>query len=122
MGNKERIRHLTAGDAGYHGAHSATSTPPPPLTATAAAAHTPTTLPPPAARHVTVEGGKMYYCWTHGLSQHSNHTSLTCLNKASGHQDDATAFRMRGGDNTISSGRPRQLNNTTAAAAPSTTN
>jgi hypothetical protein len=119
LGNKERIRRLTAGDAGYHGAHSATTTPPPP-TATAAAAVTPTTVPPPAARHVTVEGGKMFYCWTHGLSPHRNHTSITCLNKATGHQDDATAFRMRGGNNTISAGRPRQLNNTAAAA--STTN
>ena len=121
MGNKGRIRRLTAGDAGYHGAHNATTTPPP-LTATAAAAVTPPTLPPPAARHVTVEGGRMFYCWTHGLSQHRNHTSLTCLNKAAGHQDDATAFRMRGGNNTISSGRPRQLNNTAASASPSTTN
>jgi hypothetical protein len=120
MGNKERLRRLTAGDAGYHGSHSATTITPPPLTATAAVAATPTVMPPPAARHVTVEGGKMFYCWTHGLSPHRNHTSLTCLNKAAGHQDDATAFRMRGGDNTISAGCPRQLNNTAAAA--STTN
>ena len=106
LGNKERIRRLTAGDAGFHGAHNAisttTSTPTPP--ALAAAAVTPTPAPPAAARHVTVEGGKMYYCWTHGLSPQRNHTSITCLNKAEGHRDDATAFRMRGNNNTISSG------------------
>jgi hypothetical protein len=109
LGNKERLRRLTAGDAGFHGAHSALSTPQP-TTATAAAAVTPTVpAPPPAARHVTVEGGKMYYCWTHGLSPQRNHTSITCLHKAEGHRDDATAFRMCGGNNKISSGRPRRL-------------
>ena len=112
MGNKERIRRLTAGDAGFHGAHSAT-TPVTPTPSIAAAAVTPITAlvpPPAAARHVTVEGGKMFYCWTHGLSPHRNHTSITCLHKAEGHKDNATAFRMQGGNNTLSSGRPRQLN------------
>ena len=111
LGNKERIRQLTAGDARFHGAHNVVSTPVPP-SAVAAAAVTPSPTSPPAARHVSVEGGKMYYCWTHGLSPHRKHTSITCLHKAEGHQDDATAFRMRGGNNTISSGRPRQLSTT----------
>ena len=94
FGNKEsRLRCLTAGDARFHGAHSAVSTPTP-------------TPPPPAARHVTVERGKMYYCWTHGLNPQRNHTSLTCLHKAEGHRNNATAFHMRGGNNIISSGRP----------------
>ena len=59
LGNKERIRRLTAGDAGFHGAHNATvTTPPPPdVPAIAAAAVTPASTPA-AARHVTVEGGK----------------------------------------------------------------
>jgi hypothetical protein len=48
-----------------------------------------------------------YYCWTHGLGPHRTHMSRTCLHKADGHQDDATAFRVRGGNNTIASGRPR---------------
>jgi hypothetical protein len=47
----------------------------------------------------------MYYCWMHGLSQHRNHTSATCLHKADGHKDDATAFKMKGGNHTIASGR-----------------
>jgi hypothetical protein len=112
LGNKERIRRLTAGDAGFHGAHNAISTPSPSTPASAAAVTpvtTPAPAPPAAARHVTVEGGKMFYCWTHGLSPHRNHTSITCLHKAEGHKDNATAFRMQGGNNTITSGRPRQL-------------
>ena len=117
LGNKERIRRLTAGDVGFHGAHHATPlTPPkPPITDTAAAAVTPAPVAPvPAvlARHVTVKGDKMYYCWTHGLGPHRNHTSLTCHRKADGHKDDATAFKMKGGNNTISSGRPRHLHTT----------
>ena len=109
LGNQERVRKLTAGAAGFHGAHQAILATPLP-TSTAAAAVTPTPAVTPAtARHVTVEGGKMYYCWSHGLSRHSNHTSATCLHKAAGHKDDATAFKMKGGNNTISSGRPRQL-------------
>ena len=96
LGNKERIRRLTAGDAGFHGAHTAVSTPTPPVTTIAAVGITPTAAPPAAARHVTVEGGKMFYCWTHGLNPQRNHTSITCLHKAEGHRDDATAFHMRG--------------------------
>ena len=115
LGNKERIRRLTAGDAAFHGAHNAISTPTPtapvtpPTIATAAVMPTSTANTPPASRHVSVEGGRMYYCWTHGLSPHRNHTSLTCLHKADGHRDDATAFRMNGGNSTITSGRPRRI-------------
>ncbi|KAI2503404.1 hypothetical protein MHU86_11033 [Fragilaria crotonensis] len=110
LGNQERIRRLTASDAGFHGAHHATIITPPPNTA--AAATTPSTAtapPPPPTQHVSVEGGKMYYCWSHGLSPNRKHTSATCLNKAAGHRDDATAFRMHGGNNTIATGRPRRF-------------
>jgi hypothetical protein len=105
LGNQERIRKLTAGTAGFHGAHQAILVTPPPTVAAAAIA-TPPLAPTP---HVVVEGGKMYYCWTHGLSPHKNHTSATCIRKAEGHKADATAFKMQGGNNTISSGRARQL-------------
>ena len=111
LGNQERIRRLTASDAGFHGAHHANIITPPPNTA-AAATTTPstTTAPPPQpTQHVSVEGGKMYYCWSHGLSPNRKHTSATCLNKAAGHRDDATAFRMHGGNNTIATGRPRRF-------------
>jgi hypothetical protein len=48
LGNKERIRRLTAGDAGFHGAHSTVgpATPRIPTTAIAAAAVTPLPVPP----------------------------------------------------------------------------
>ena len=125
LGNKERLRRLTAGAAGFHGALNATGTPPTSDTITVtnalAAAVTPTTATtPPASRHVSVEGGRMYYCWTHGLGQHRNHTSLTCLHKAEGHRDDATAFRMYGGNNTISASRPRRLASSASTTSPST--
>jgi hypothetical protein len=118
LGNQERIRRLTASDAGYHGAHQASVVTPPPVsttstaTPTSAAATISTATP---AQHVSVEGGRLYYCWTHGLSQHRNHTSATCHNKAVGHIDNATAFRMQGGNNTISTGRPRRLPSSTTA-------
>jgi len=106
LGNQERLRKLTAGNAGFHGAHQATTSnlvPSTPNGTAAAATVTPT--PSPAASHISVEGGRMYYCWTHGLSPAKNHTSKSCLRKADGHQDDATAFKMKGGNNTIQSGR-----------------
>ena len=130
LANKERVRRLTAGEAGFHGAHAVTTpttTPHTPVPAVSAAAVTPTTTPtvPPAARHISVEGGKMYYCWSHGLSPHRNHTSLSCKHKAENHQDTATAFSMQGGNNTISSGRPRRIasaRNANAAASKPTSN
>jgi hypothetical protein len=105
LGNQERVRKLTAGTAGFHGAHQAIVTTP--VSTAAVAVVTPTSAPAPV--HVSIDGGKMYYCWTHGLGTHRNHTSATCNHKAEGHRDDATAFKMKGGNNTISSGRPRQL-------------
>jgi hypothetical protein len=119
-GQKERLRRLTAGAAGFHGAHHAAlvsiSNPPPVPAAVAATTVTPFSPVPAASRHVTVEGGKLYYCWTHGLGPHRTHTSLTCcLHKAAGHKDNTTAFKMQGGNNTISSGRPRHI---AAAAIP----
>jgi len=113
LGNQERLRKLTAGAAGFHGAHLAT---PPPSTPTGpgvtlaiAAAAIPTRPPPSSIHAVNVEGGRMYYCWTHGLSSNQNHTSATCERKAAGHKDNATAFNMQGGNNKISSGRPARL-------------
>ena len=41
------------------------------------------------------------YCWTHGLGFDPNHTSMTCLRKAPGHQDEATLFNMMNGTRTI---------------------
>jgi hypothetical protein len=115
LGSQERISKLSAGTAGFHGAHLAIVVTPPPTTATAAAATASVPAPELALQHVSVEGGKMYNCWTHGLSPHRNHTSATCIRKAAGHQADATAFNMKGGNNTISAGRARQLPTSTRA-------
>jgi hypothetical protein len=39
------------------------------------------------------------YCWTHGYSGNLAHNSVTCVNRAAGHQQDAThANRMKGTD------------------------
>ena len=35
-----------------------------------------------------------HYCWSHGAG---NHTSADCRNKKSGHKDDATLERRKGG-------------------------
>ena len=102
MANTERRRQITAGAAGYHGAHAAIT---PPQEELAALAITPT------APFVTVDGGKLYYCWTHGLGTSAQHTSATCLNKAHGHKDNATIFRRYNGSDVISFGKARRNDN-----------
>lgn len=118
--NKERVRVLTAQTAGFHGANAASgmqpSTTPPGPTPTLIAAATATSS---ASLASTVTSGSvltndtvsMYYCWSHGLGKNAAHTSATCLNKKEGHKTDATADNMKGGNNTIMSGRaPRRTN------------
>jgi hypothetical protein len=84
---KKRKESLTAQNAGFHGANRATGLPPP---------HAPPALipdaPPTNAFHMSG-----YYCWSHGLSNVSQHTSATCNNKREGHIDDATAYDIKGG-------------------------
>jgi hypothetical protein len=84
LANKERQRLITTASAGYHGANAAT-TPRPPA---------PTSSPT-----------SFYYCWSHGLSKHANHTSATCHNKAVGHIVDSTLNNMKGGCNNIQRNR-----------------
>jgi hypothetical protein len=113
--NNERLRKLTAQKAGYHGAHQAipesantTNT----LQRRAPPVTTPPQRVPPATNtpaitpdHITTNGRKMYYCWSHGLGTNPNHTSHNCRNKKNGHNDDATADNLMGGCNTIMSAR-----------------
>ena len=42
-------------------------------------------------------GERLSYCWTHGSSTNSRHTSATCNNKAEFHQDGATLADKMGG-------------------------
>jgi hypothetical protein len=117
--NKERLRKLTAQNAGYHGAHGAAES------TNAASAQprrpaAPTTPParrapaaPPAITpdHITTNGRKMYYCWSHGLGTNPKHTGHQCHNKKEGHNDDATADNLLGGCNTIMAPTRRNPNN-----------
>lgn len=77
-GNKERLRTVTATQAGYNTANAAQ---------------------PPSTTATTQDN--QYYCWTHGLGRNPNHTSQTCTNPAEGHQTAATVNNMMGGNNTI---------------------
>ena len=53
-----------------------------------------------ATRNEVSRGAQLLtYCWTHGTSTNSSHTSATCHNKAVGHQDTATlANKMHGSE------------------------
>lgn len=125
LGNQERIRKLTAGAAGYHGAHAATAGTP----AGALAAHTPATptpqpgaSPSTQAAHASAGEYKLYYCWSHGLTTFSQHTSPTCNHKREGHKDTATINNTQGGSmqfrvNTNTNGnRPRSSTSTSSPA------
>eukprot|EP00978_Attheya_sp_CCMP212_P044579 scaffold315028_cov47-Attheya_sp.AAC.1 len=57
--------------------------------------------PAPAPRRpaANVPLAEMGYCWTHGYSGNLAHTSVSCVNRAEGHQPNAThADRMAGTD------------------------
>ena len=94
--NKVRVEDLTAKTAGFHTANATTT-----VTDTAFATRVANT-PPPAtptstAPDIVVEATNMFYCWTHGLGKHANHTSKTCQRPAPGHQKEATARKTLGG-------------------------
>eukprot|EP00978_Attheya_sp_CCMP212_P010059 scaffold24108_cov43-Attheya_sp.AAC.1 len=60
---------------------------------TLAAQVAPPAAPPaaPAARRPAVLPlAEMGYCWTHGYSGNLGHTSISCVNRAEGHQQNAT--------------------------------
>jgi hypothetical protein len=108
---RDRHRQITASGAGYNGANAAVVTP---ATETAAAANTtargaPAPAPgpmPPAAQRALFGNGIGGYCWTHGLCKNPKHTSATCMKRAEGHKEDATAFNRMGGS-TKFPGMPR---------------
>jgi hypothetical protein len=49
------------------------------------------------------------YCWTHGITASTNHTSATCNNPADGHKQEATHQNKMGGS--TEQFRPRQRDN-----------
>jgi hypothetical protein len=103
LANAERIRQTTAAAAGYHGANAAVVTPGPPI---AAAVHAAINVAHANAPAVNVDGGTLYYCWTHGLSPNANHSSNSCNHKGDGHINNATVFHMQGGSARINMTRP----------------
>jgi hypothetical protein len=88
--NEERVRTLTAKQAGYH----IKTVPPSPV-------ETANAVSPDVAHIVTDNLVKMFYCWTHGLGTNPNHCSSTCKKKAEGHKDNATADKMMDGNDRI---------------------
>jgi len=99
--NKERIRKLTTGSTGYHGANVATTVNNT-NTMTTATSHTTAATQGPVTSN---DGVSVYYCWTHGLGFNKNHTSATCSNPGTGHCQTATIKNMHGGNNTIMTNR-----------------
>eukprot|EP00978_Attheya_sp_CCMP212_P013872 scaffold34954_cov42-Attheya_sp.AAC.2 len=122
MWEKDRRLLLTTSTAGFHGAnHVEPPAPvaPPVLAATinaeletlraklqAIRQHTlsapspqPPAAPAPTPRPPAVNTllAEMGYCWTHGYSGNLAHTSVSCVNWAAGHQQNAThANRIAG--------------------------
>ena len=81
--DKERLLNTTSSQAGYAGA---AKNGPPSHTAQPTASGTPTSNTTP-----------MYYCWSHGLTPNSTHTSKTCTSRQPGHRAEATVDNMLGG-------------------------
>jgi hypothetical protein len=125
-GDRDRQLTITSGTAGYHGAHHVAGPPPAPapqanemaamrvqietLTAAMAAASyappsaipgTVYTAPTMAATIATAATGTPTYCWTHGISTNSRHTSATCMNPAENHQAAATMENTMGGSTRV---------------------
>jgi hypothetical protein len=132
-GDRDRQLTITSGTAGYHGAHNVAAQPTVPvppvnemaamrlqietLTAAMAAAsyafpnaipRTVYTAPTMAATIATAATGTPTYCWTHGTSTNSRHTSATCMNPAEGHQTTATMENPMGGSTRIWSEEDRR--------------
>jgi hypothetical protein len=110
---KDRRLMLTTGAAGYHGANHVGAAPPAPAAdepltemgelraqlreiqvALAAQVAAPPAARPPAAQ---IPQAEMGYCWTHGYSANRAHTSVSCVNRAEGHQQDSTHADRMGG-------------------------
>ena len=96
--NKKRCDKLTAGKLQHHGflAIDGPNRPNTPSTTKTGGSHV-----SPSPLTVDTKGTMMYYCWSHGLGTNPDHTSCTCTRKKTGHQEDATADNMMGGNNTI---------------------
>jgi hypothetical protein len=104
--DQDRRLTATAGSAGYH-ANSVKEKKKQPIR---------TVTPPPtdaakpavkAAEPRSDTRPQTSYCWSHGFLKNPKHNSLTCLYKAEGHCDAATASNTLGGSTVIFT--PRQF-------------
>lgn len=124
----DRLETTTTGTAGYHGANSIIQQPHAPVPPTTeevslmmaelhllrAQAHQANNVAPPsyAPRQPPQQ---LSYCWSHGTSRNTSHTSATCRNKQPGHQDTATLSNPMGGSTFVwNSSHSTRNNNTTA--------
>ena len=81
--NKERHRQMTASAAGYANAATQQSN----------------SKKDDASTTCNRTGAtNAYYCWSHGVSKNSKHTSATCNNKFPNHCSDATIWDTKGGN------------------------
>lgn len=97
--DKDRKKHLTTKDAGFHGANAATKSYKAAVTneTTTAVAETETTTRTTSNFVDPTSGRKIFYCWSHGGTTNPKHTSETCLKPKDGHQKEATWFNMMEG-------------------------
>lgn len=101
--NKERVANLTTGQ------HFNATGNQVPARAFSAKGGSPPNAPDGPAMYCVPTGVWMAYCWSHGITNNTAHTSKTCKNKAIGHQEDATIDNMMGGNNTIRR-KPKEKN------------
>jgi hypothetical protein len=96
---KTGINKMTAQATGFHGAQNATRIPPDDQANATAAQQA------GKYKDLFVSGGiPLFYCWSHGLSKTSQHTSKTCNNQSEGRCADATIKNRLGGVNKINFG------------------
>ncbi len=103
---KTRLKRLTAQAAGFHGANKITPvTPDPDASETTTPALAAAIKQADTKYNYTCQEINLYYCWTHGLSKHKAHTSISCTHPQEGHKKEATLENRLGGVNKISFGR-----------------
>ena len=83
--DQDRRRTFTSASAGFQGA----------------AANNAAAVVPPKAATAKSSTTATSYCWTHGSSKNTAHTSKTCNNKAEGHDGEATSKDKKGGSDKV---------------------
>ena len=102
--NRERLHKFTSTQASFHGANAAMTMAPSVPVLSAPSPNVQHPSPAPSFNLRTNDGALWYYCHSHGLGTNPTHTSATCQRRLPGHQVNATASNMMGGNNTINDG------------------